>query len=249
MSIEIIKKYIKEDGSIDLQDEKLQEELNQYEEGKTQELEEKLTSGLKSKNQELLDEVKRYKTNFQETQEKLKSFENKKAEDNGDYKTIAESLRNQLKEAEEQRTRDFEELNKVNSTLKNKTIDGYTKDILIKNGADPDLLDFIINDFKDKADIDIKEDGNFDIKAKLGDDSVDFEDYVKETLKHDRYKRVILAPQDSGGNAPGNGDKSFSIDTKNIDNPWKTGNLTKQIELKESNPTLAEKLQNEVSKG
>lgn len=245
MLFEILEKYKDENGAIDYNNEELKAEIKQYEDSKAEEFENTIAKGLKDKNQELISKINQRNEEYETLNTRLQELETKKAEDNGDYKTIAESLRNQIKQLEDQKNQELDGVSKVNQALKEQAVDGYTRNILKENGVDPDLIDFILPEFKSKADIEIKEDGGYSIKAKLGDDSLDFDEYAKETLKHDRYKRVLLAPQDEGGNAPGNGSKSFDVNIGDQENPWKTGNLTKQIEIKESNPALAEKLQNQ----
>lgn len=227
---ELLEKHKKEDGTYDF--EKAQAE---YDALKNQEFDEEKTKILGSK-ETILSEKKDLQKKLEEIEANQQKSKLDNAKNNEDYKTLYES--------EKQRADGLDEKFKTTtSKYKNSILDSTISSKLQEAGVQPHVVRLLKNDFLSKADIIEQEDGSFKKVAKVGNDNLDIDDYIKTTLQSDEYKPFLSAPQNSGGGASGSGktvnqnENPFSKETWNVD---------KQQELYLKDQGLAEKMKEQA---
>lgn len=176
------------------------------EEGKAelQKLIDKETEGLKSKNSELLGEIKKQKDSFKSIQDQLDEIKEAKekaeqeaAEKSGDVEQIKENLQKQhQKELEKIKA----ELEQKSGLLNQTLIDNGLKSALVKANIAPQHLEAVeaLIRMKTKAEITDK-----DGQAVATLDGVPISEFVEAWSQGDTGKHYIAAPKNEGGGANG----------------------------------------------
>lgn len=207
---ELVKKHTSEDGSVNYA-----EVQKEYDNQKAQEFEtekQKITQ----KNEELIGERRKDQERLVALEESLNSLKGKTASSNEDFKELYESEK-QSKEKE------IEAYKAKFGKLKGSALDSKITKALKDAGVKEEFIRFVKKDFMEKADLDITDE---DIKAiaKIGDSSVDINEYIKNQLEKDDYQSILAAPVNSGGGASGSGSgkntdfkNPFSKENWNVD--------------------------------
>lgn len=156
-------------------------------------------SGLKSKNDELIADNKRLKTDLRKTQEV-------KPEDLAALESDNEKLRADLAKAQKEAKDAATLADKATKALE--TEQGFTQKLIIQDGLksaliengvkDPDFIDTLSAKFASGATI--KVDGDARV-AMIGDKALN--DHIKEWAGSDAGKKFVAAPVNGGGGAPG----------------------------------------------
>ncbi|MFA5387280.1 MAG: hypothetical protein WC322_02685 [Candidatus Paceibacterota bacterium] len=161
------------------------------------------TTGLKSKNTELLGELKKARKAGEITPEQLESVEAERDKLQADLSKIQKDYK--------KATTDLETANK---SLESES--GFTKNLLVENGL---IAELIKNDVNNpalqkaaiallKGNVKVEVDGDTRV-AKYGDKPM--ADAIKEWASSDEGKNFVTAPANSGGGAQGGAGK---VDTK-----------------------------------
>ena len=158
---------------------------------------EEATSGLISKRDELLAEVKKLRKNQEIKPEQLDELENQ-----------VEAYKAKWTEAEKQAKAIALEADKVKKLYEAES--GYTNNLLVENGLNEALVkEGIAKQFLPavksmlKSQVQVKIEGN-ERKAVIGEKSLS--DFVSEWSKGEEGKHFIAAPANSGGGSNGGGD-------------------------------------------
>lgn len=158
---------------------------------------EEATSGLISKRDELLAEVKKLRKNQEIKPEQLEDLENQ-----------LETYKTKLTEAEKQAKAIAQEAEKVKKLYEAES--GFTNNLLVENGLNEALVkEGIAKQFLPavksmlKGQVQVKIEGN-ERKAVIGDKPLS--DFVSEWSKSEEGKHFIAAPANSGGGSNGGGD-------------------------------------------
>ena len=192
--------------------------------------------GLKSKNTELLAKLAKFKDidpdKYAEMVTAAAEAEKNKAkslEEQGEYKKLYE-------QAQEQHAKDMEKLqtklDKALSQNKSLLVDAALSDALSEHNVNPVLLKPAISLLEKEVVLVDGEDGMQ--VAKVGDK--DIASYVKEWAGTDVGKNFVLAKENSGGGAPGNGGTGGQVEEAEKHFQAGTWNLTKQAELARTDP-------------
>ena len=165
---------------------------------------EEATSGLISKRDELLAEVKKLRKNQEIKPEQLEELENQ-----------VETYKTKWTEAEKQAKAIAQEAEKVKKLYEAES--GYTNNLLVENGLNEALVkEGIAKQFLPavksmlKSQVQVKIEGN-ERKAIIGDKPLS--DFVSEWSKSEEGKHFIAAPANSGGGSNGGGDAKGSVKT------------------------------------
>jgi hypothetical protein len=155
--------------------------------------------GLKTKNEELLADNKKLKSDLRKTQDI-------KPEDMAALESDNEKLRADLAAAQKQAKDAATAAEKASKALE--TEQGFTQKLIIQDGLksaliengvkDPDFIDTLSAKFASGAAI--KVDGDQRV-AMIGDKALG--DYIKEWAGSDTGKKFVAAPVNGGGGAPG----------------------------------------------
>lgn len=166
-------------------------------------------AGLKSKNDELIADNKRLKTDLRKTQEV-------KPEDLAALESDNEKLRADLAKAHKDAKDATTAADKATKALE--TEQGFTQKLIIQDGLksaliengvqDPDFIDTLSAKFASGATI--KVDGDQRI-AMIGDKALG--DHIKEWAGSDTGKKFVAAPINGGGGAPGGGKGGEGVKT------------------------------------
>lgn len=158
-------------------------------------------AGLKTKNDELIADNKRLKTDLRKTQEV-------KPEDLAALESENEKLRADLSAAQKAAKEATTAADKATKALE--TEQGFTQKLIIQDGLksaliehgvnDPDFIDTLSAKFAGAASIKVDGDQR---SAMIGDKALG--DYIKEWAGSDSGKKFVAAPINSGGGAPGGG--------------------------------------------
>ena len=158
---------------------------------------EEATSGLISKRDELLAEVKKLRKNQEIKPEQLEELENQ-----------VETYKTKWTEAEKQAKAIAQEADKVKKLYEAES--GYTNNLLVENGLNEALVkEGIAKQFLPavksmlKGQVQVKIEGN-ERKAIIGDKPLS--EFVSEWSKSEEGKHFIAAPANSGGGSNGGGD-------------------------------------------
>jgi hypothetical protein len=158
---------------------------------------EEATSGLISKRDELLAEVKKLRKNQEIKPEQLEDLENQ-----------IETYKAKLTESEKQAKFIAGEADKVKKLYEAES--GYTNNLLVENGLNEALVkEGIAKQFLPavksmlKGQVQVKVEGN-ERKAVIGEKNLS--DFVSEWSKSEEGKHFIAAPSNSGGGSSGGGD-------------------------------------------
>jgi hypothetical protein len=158
---------------------------------------EEATSGLISKRDELLAEVKKLRKNQEIKPEQLEDLENQ-----------IETYKAKLTESEKQAKFIAGEADKVKKLYEAES--GYTNNLLVENGLNEALVkEGIAKQFLPavksmlKGQVQVKVEGN-ERKAVIGEKALS--DFVSEWSKSEEGKHFIAAPSNSGGGSSGGGD-------------------------------------------
>lgn len=158
---------------------------------------EEATSGLISKRDELLAEVKKLRKNQEIKPEQLEDLENQ-----------IETYKAKLTESEKQAKFIASEADKVKKLYEAES--GYTNNLLVENGLNEALVkEGIAKQFLPavksmlKGQVQVKVEGN-ERKAVIGEKALS--DFVSEWSKSEEGKHFIAAPSNSGGGSSGGGD-------------------------------------------
>jgi alanyl-tRNA synthetase len=158
---------------------------------------EEATSGLISKRDELLAEVKKLRKNQEIKPEQLEALENE-----------LDTYKTKWAEAEKLAKTNAQEADKVKKLYEAES--GYTNNLLVENGLNEALVkEGIAKQFLPavksmlKSQVQVKIEGN-ERKAVIGDKLLS--DFVSEWSKGDEGKHFIAAPANSGGGSNGGGD-------------------------------------------
>lgn len=157
------------------------------------------TSGLVSKRDELLAEVKKMRKNQEIKPEQLEELENQ-----------VEAYKTKWTEAEKLAKTAAQEAEKVRKLYEAES--GYTNNLLVENGLNEALVkEGIAKQFLPavksmlKSQVTVKIEGN-ERKAVIGEKALS--DYVSEWSKGEEGKHFIAAPANSGGGSNGGGNAS-----------------------------------------
>lgn len=158
---------------------------------------EEATSGLISKRDELLAEVKKLRKNQEIKPEQLEELENQ-----------VETYKTKWTEAEKQAKTIAAEADKVKKLYEAES--GYTNNLLVENGLNEALVkEGIAKQFLPavksmlKSQVTVKIEGN-ERKAVIGEKALS--EFVSEWSKGEEGKHFIAAPANSGGGSNGGGD-------------------------------------------
>jgi hypothetical protein len=165
---------------------------------------EEATSGLISKRDELLAEVKKLRKNQEIKPEQLEELENQ-----------VETYKTKWTEAEKQAKAIAQEADKVKKLYEAES--GYTNNLLVENGLNEALVkEGIAKQFLPavksmlKGQVQVKVEGN-ERKALIGDKPL--ADFVSEWSKGEEGKHFIAAPANSGGGSTGGGNAGGNAKT------------------------------------
>jgi len=191
-------------------------------------------SGLLAKNSELIGKLKTAKDNVPENladlltaSDELEKLRSTKLEEQGDYKKLLEQSKLQHSEAMGQLQ---SKLKAEQSQVKGLLVTGGLHKALAAANVNPDLLEAAISILQ--HDVSIVGNNGTSI-AMVGDK--DLSQYVKDWAGENVGKHFILAPNNAGGNANGNGTKNPINDAET---PFRkdTWNLTEQAQLSKADP-------------
>ena len=165
---------------------------------------EEATSGLISKRDELLAEVKKLRKNQEIKPEQLEELENQ-----------VETYKAKWTEADKQAKAIAQEADKVKKLYEAES--GYTNNLLVENGLNEALVkegiakQFVpaVN-FMLKGQVQVKIEGN-ERKAVIGEKALS--EYVSEWSKSEEGKHFIAAPANSGGGSNGGGNAGGNVKT------------------------------------
>ena len=165
---------------------------------------EEATSGLISKRDELLAEVKKLRKNQEIKPEQLEELENQ-----------VEAYKTKWTEAEKQAKAIAQEAEKVKKLYEAES--GYTNNLLVENGLNEALVkEGIAKQFLPavksmlKSQVQVKIEGN-ERKAVIGEKALS--EFVSEWSKGEEGKHFIAAPANSGGGSNGGGDAKGAAKT------------------------------------
>lgn len=165
---------------------------------------EEATSGLISKRDELLAEVKKLRKNQEIKPEQLEDLENQ-----------IETYKAKLSESEKQAKFIASEADKVKKLYEAES--GYTNNLLVENGLNEALVkEGIAKQFLPavksmlKSQVQVKVEGN-ERKAVIGEKALS--EFVSEWSKSEEGKHFIAAPANSGGGSNGGGDAKGAVKT------------------------------------
>lgn len=168
---------------------------------------EKANQGAVAKNNELLAEVKKYKTSSKEQSDKISELETKieevenlKTESSKDLEQLKKNLSDQFSKKEKDL---HNNLSKVKSQLNNAVIKSQLDDALVKFNIAAQHRDVIRSHIKLNNEIVISDDEN--PVALIGDKNIS--DFVSEWSKSDVAKNYIAASDNNGGGAGGSNNK------------------------------------------
>ena len=165
---------------------------------------EEATSGLISKRDELLAEVKKLRKNQEIKPEQLEELENQ-----------VEAYKTKWTEAEKQAKATAQEAERVKKLYEAES--GYTNNLLVENGLNEALVkEGIAKQFLPavksmlKGQVQVKIEGN-ERKAIIGDKPLS--EFVSEWSKSEEGKHFIAAPANSGGGSTGGGNAGGNAKT------------------------------------
>lgn len=165
---------------------------------------EEATSGLISKRDELLAEVKKLRKNQEIKPEQLEELENQ-----------VETYKAKWTEADKQAKAIAQEADKVKKLYEAES--GYTNNLLVENGLNEALVkEGIAKQFLPavksmlKGQVQVKIEGN-ERKAVIGEKALS--EYVSEWSKSEEGKHFIAAPANSGGGSNGGGNAGGNVKT------------------------------------
>ncbi len=165
---------------------------------------EEATSGLISKRDELLAEVKKLRKNQEIKPEQLEELENQ-----------VETYKAKWNEADKQAKAIAQEADKVKKLYEAES--GYTNNLLVENGLNEALVkEGIAKQFLPavksmlKGQVQVKIEGN-ERKAVIGEKALS--EYVSEWSKSEEGKHFIAAPANSGGGSNGGGNAGGNVKT------------------------------------
>jgi len=166
------------------------------------------TGGLKSKNTELLAELKKARKSAEITPEQLSEVEAERDKLQSDLQAAHKLVKDATKAAET-----------ASKALEQES--GFTQELLIDNGLVGELTKHgVTNTVHLKAaqamlrqGVQIVADGDNRV-AKVGDKALS--EYVKEWTSSDEGKHFVSAANNSGGGAAGGGGKGGSVDTSKM---------------------------------
>lgn len=256
-------------SDIDLNDEAVQAAIEKAADERAQELagdvEAKIaeaTEGLKSKNQQLLSEVKRFKQKVQgvpedfdpEEWERIKAerakAEEDRAKEEGRWEEYKQELVDQHKERE---AAVAQERDQFRSQLENVLIDNAIIGAISKAKGNAELLQPHVRRhvklFEDDGKLNarvVDQSGNPRIAGAEGD-YMTIEGLLEEFKKSDTYAPCFEGSRATGSGAGGNGNGSGGA----VKNPFArdTLNLTEQARLKRDDPEAAARLQKAAAGG
>lgn len=222
---ELLKKHTKEDGSIDYQ-----AAQSEYDEQIKADSRKEVDATL-SKNSELIEEKRKVQERLEALENELNDTKKKSASSNEDYKELYETEKTA-------REKEIESYKNKFGRLKGSALDSKITKALKDAGVKDEFIKFVKRDFMYKADLDITDE---DIKAiaKIGDSSIDINEYIKNQLEKEDYQSILSAPINSGGGAGGSGKTDVIADNPFSKENW---NMDKQQELYVNNQAQYELL-------
>ena len=166
------------------------------------------TGGLKSKNTELLAELKKARKSAEITPEQLSEVEAERDKLQSDLQAAHKLVKDATKAAET-----------ASKALEQES--GFTQKLLIDNGLVGELTKHGVTNAAHlkaaqamlRAGVQIVADGENRV-AKVGDKALS--DYVKDWAASDEGKHFVAAPNNSGGGANGGSGKGGSVDTSKM---------------------------------
>ncbi len=208
------------------------------------------TEGLVAKNNELLSEVKKFKTKAKtvegfdvEDYKRLKSAEDeievKKAEAEGNYKELLDKQTNKFTSEIDSLK---EQLSGEQSFTRNLLVDNAMTDKLLEAGVAKPLIP-AAKALLMQNEMDIVTEGDKrSAVVKTDDGELGIADFVNKWTQGEQGSHFLAAPANGGGGT------TPSSKSSGVSNPWKTEsrNLTEQARIKKENPELASKLKSEA---
>lgn len=162
------------------------------------------------KNQELLDEVKKFKRDKQDLEAKQKAEAEAKAKENGDFESLLKSAQEKIAE-KDARIKDM--LDKNNQTLLNNTSMAMAAKL-----CDGSNVSLILPHIKSRLKVD--ESGEIKVLNKSGEATVSTQDeLITEFQSNKDYAPILRGTQSSGGGASGGSSGGAGVPNQEFKNP------------------------------
>lgn len=190
-----------------------------------------------SKKEELLNELKTVKGSKTEVETKLNELLEAQKHQQGDFKSLYESEKS--KRETELKTLS-EQLESERTYVKSALLNSTMSDLMSKYKVAPHFVEAVKAMISGKMEI-VSDGSNRKVVSKNDKgEAVDVDVFMKSFVESEVGKHFVLGDGSSGGGLNGSG----ANDGKFV-NPFETGNLTEQANLRKTNPALFEKLRAE----